>query len=250
MTATTDRADRGGAKLTGRQADYNIGVLDVATRTTHDLALPGGVLDGRISCAARVSRNMFKQSWIGGIVTHGNPTGAGEQHARRRRRALRHLDVPREQESLARSVRSAPTTRRRESATAPAASASTIRTITGTWSLNWKQIGDNFNAGARLRARDRHPHHDPGRSRFSRGPIAGASGSSSSSSSPSTSPTWKSRRELACLHGAVQHADRVGRASGVELHSGIRAPRRALRDQPGRDHPARLVSVARAIGPK
>ena len=32
-----------GAKLTGRQADYNIGLLEIATRTTHDATLPGGV---------------------------------------------------------------------------------------------------------------------------------------------------------------------------------------------------------------
>jgi len=66
-----------GAKLTGRQADYNIGLLEIATRTTHDATLPGGVLDGQNFVVLRASRNLFTQSWVGGILTHGNPTGAG-----------------------------------------------------------------------------------------------------------------------------------------------------------------------------
>ena len=100
-----------------------------------------------------------------------------------------------------------------------------------TWdvSLNWKQIGDNFNAalgfvprtgvrittlGVAFQPRpDRwgirqfffefgaRVHHQP----------------------------EQSRRELAHLHGAVQRADRVGRAPGVEHHPDIRAPRRAFR---------------------
>ena len=32
---------------------------------------------GRTSWSARVSRNLFTQSWIGGILTHGNPAGTG-----------------------------------------------------------------------------------------------------------------------------------------------------------------------------
>lgn len=61
-----------GAKLTGRQSDYNIGFLDVGTRK---VASEG--LDPQNLMALRVSRNLFEQSWIGGILTHGNPTGAG-----------------------------------------------------------------------------------------------------------------------------------------------------------------------------
>ena len=53
---------RAGVKVTGRESDYNVGVLDVQT--------PGQNL-----LAARVSRNLFDQSWIGGIVTHGDPAG-------------------------------------------------------------------------------------------------------------------------------------------------------------------------------
>ena len=61
-----------GAKIVGRQSDYNIGVLDAHTR-----ALDGNAATAQNLLAARVSRNVFRQSWIGAIVTNGNPTGAG-----------------------------------------------------------------------------------------------------------------------------------------------------------------------------
>ena len=69
---------RVGAKLTGRQGHYNVGVLDVETGSLHDPALTDGSVSRQNLLAARVSRNIFQQSWIGGIVTHGNPTGAGD----------------------------------------------------------------------------------------------------------------------------------------------------------------------------
>jgi len=69
---------RVGAKLTGRQGQYNVGVLDVETGSLKDPALTGGSVSRQNLLAARVSRNIFQQSWIGGIVTHGNPTGAGD----------------------------------------------------------------------------------------------------------------------------------------------------------------------------
>jgi len=68
---------RAGVKLTGRPSDYNVGVLDVETGSQRDAALSGGFLDRQNLMAARISRNMFEQSWIGAIVTHGNPTGTG-----------------------------------------------------------------------------------------------------------------------------------------------------------------------------
>ena len=68
---------RVGGKLTGRQSDYNIGILDVETGSKSDISLPGGTIDRQNLMAARVSRNILQQSWIGGIVTHGNPTGSG-----------------------------------------------------------------------------------------------------------------------------------------------------------------------------
>src|SRR5207249_1948914 len=68
---------RVGAKLTGRQSNYNIGVLDVETGALHDATAAGGV-ERQNLLAARVSRNVLEQSWIGGIVTHGDPTGTGD----------------------------------------------------------------------------------------------------------------------------------------------------------------------------
>lgn len=61
-----------GTKIVGRQGDYNIGLLDVQTRDTDDNPLAGQNL-----FAARVSRNLFRQSWVGAIVTRGNPDGTG-----------------------------------------------------------------------------------------------------------------------------------------------------------------------------
>ena len=66
-----------GVKLTGRQSDYNVGVLDVETGALSDAALPGGSVDRQNLLVARVSRNLFQQSWVGGILTHGDPSGSG-----------------------------------------------------------------------------------------------------------------------------------------------------------------------------
>jgi hypothetical protein len=66
-----------GAKLTGHQSDYNVGVLDVETGELSDPSLSSGSVDRQNLFAARVSRNILDQSWIGGILTHGDPTGAG-----------------------------------------------------------------------------------------------------------------------------------------------------------------------------
>src|SRR5262249_38058133 len=64
-----------GAKVVGRQADYNIGVLDVETRDVPEVSLPHQNL-----FAARLSRNLFEQSWVGAIVTNGNPDGTGRNN--------------------------------------------------------------------------------------------------------------------------------------------------------------------------
>lgn len=61
-----------GAKLVGRQSDYNIGVLDVQTRS-----VPEASLDAENLFAARLSRNLLQQSSVGAIVTSGNPDGTG-----------------------------------------------------------------------------------------------------------------------------------------------------------------------------
>jgi hypothetical protein len=61
-----------GAKVVGRQSGYNVGLLDVETRDLSDGSVPRQNL-----FAARVSRNFFEQSWVGAIVTSGNPEGTG-----------------------------------------------------------------------------------------------------------------------------------------------------------------------------
>jgi len=68
-----------GGKIVGRQSDYNIGFLDVQTRGVDDFGgEEGRRLDSQNLLVARVSRNIFRQSWIGGIVTRGNPDGTGQ----------------------------------------------------------------------------------------------------------------------------------------------------------------------------
>ncbi len=61
-----------GGKLSGRVERWNVGVLDVETGGKDELGLERQNL-----LAARVSRNFMRQSFVGAIVTHGNPEGAG-----------------------------------------------------------------------------------------------------------------------------------------------------------------------------
>lgn len=61
----------GGAKLTGRAGPWGIGVLDVQTDELDEL-------DEQNLFAARLSRDVGAQSTVGGILTHGDPTGAGD----------------------------------------------------------------------------------------------------------------------------------------------------------------------------
>ena len=61
-----------GGKITGRQSGFNIGIMDVQTGSVDEIGL-----DGQNLFAARVSRDLWKQSYIGGIFTSGNPSGEG-----------------------------------------------------------------------------------------------------------------------------------------------------------------------------
>ena len=64
-----------GVKLVGREKGFNIGFLDVVTDSVD---IPDdGFVDRQNLLVARVSRNLFTQSWIGAILTHGNPSGNG-----------------------------------------------------------------------------------------------------------------------------------------------------------------------------
>lgn len=69
-----------GGKITGRQSHFNVGLLDVQTghadiRNGDD---EGFRLEGQNLLAGRVSRDIFQQSYVGAIFTHGNPAGTGE----------------------------------------------------------------------------------------------------------------------------------------------------------------------------
>ena len=63
---------RAGLKVSGRVGRWNVGLLDVETGRAEGLGLERQNL-----LAARVSRNLFRQSWIGLIATHGDPAGSG-----------------------------------------------------------------------------------------------------------------------------------------------------------------------------
>ncbi len=65
-----------GTKLVGRERGFNVGVLDVQTQETD---IDGfGTVSPQNLLAARVSRNVLRQSWVGAILTHGNPEGTGD----------------------------------------------------------------------------------------------------------------------------------------------------------------------------
>ena len=61
-----------GVKITGRQSRYNIGLLDVQTDDVGEIGLESQNL-----LAARVSRDFWRQSYVGMIFTRGNPAGLG-----------------------------------------------------------------------------------------------------------------------------------------------------------------------------
>ena len=61
-----------GLKVSGRVDRWNVGFLDAETGRQDELGL-----DRQNLLAARVSRNILRQSWVGGMVTHGNPAGTG-----------------------------------------------------------------------------------------------------------------------------------------------------------------------------
>jgi hypothetical protein len=62
-----------GGKITGRQSRFNIGLMDVLTDKVN-----GSNLGRQNMLAARISRDFWKQSYVGGIFTRGNPSGTGD----------------------------------------------------------------------------------------------------------------------------------------------------------------------------
>jgi hypothetical protein len=65
---------RAGTKLTGKAGPYSIGVLAVRTGET-DFE-DGTKIEAKNLFVGRVKRDFFKQSYIGGIYTDGNPAGS------------------------------------------------------------------------------------------------------------------------------------------------------------------------------
>jgi hypothetical protein len=59
-----------GAKINGRVADTNFGALAVGTNDK-----PGVVDTNAQMAVARVKQNLWRESWVGGIVTAGDPLG-------------------------------------------------------------------------------------------------------------------------------------------------------------------------------
>jgi hypothetical protein len=59
-----------GTKLTGKAGRFDIGVMDVQTRDAEGI-------EGKDFLVTRVKRNLFSQSYVGGIFTNGNPTNPG-----------------------------------------------------------------------------------------------------------------------------------------------------------------------------
>jgi hypothetical protein len=62
-----------GGKVTGRQSRYNIGFLDLQTDKVREVNLASQNL-----LAGRVSRDFWRQSYVGAIFTRGNPEGLGD----------------------------------------------------------------------------------------------------------------------------------------------------------------------------
>jgi hypothetical protein len=129
-----------GAKITGRQSRYNIGLLDVQTGDVNDVGL-----DGQNLLAARVSRDFWKQSYVGGIFTRGNPSGLGNN-------TLIGADARfatssfRGNKNLSLSLFAFRTDDKFSDSTDYAGGFS-IDYPNDRWfaNLSWKQIGDNFN---------------------------------------------------------------------------------------------------------
>jgi hypothetical protein len=79
--ASTEVPIIAGGKITGRQSRFNIGLMDVQTDDvdfkTDKLNENGIKADGQNLFAARISRDFWRQSYIGAIFTRGNPSGMG-----------------------------------------------------------------------------------------------------------------------------------------------------------------------------
>ena len=130
-----------GAKITGRQSRYNIGLLDVQTDSVEEIGL-----DRQNLLVARVSRDFWKQSYIGTIFTHGNPAGIGNNTliGADARFATSSFNGDKNLSLSLFAFR----TDDESSDTTDYALGFSIDYPNDIWfaSLSWKQIGENFNA--------------------------------------------------------------------------------------------------------
>jgi hypothetical protein len=130
-----------GAKITGRQSRYNIGFLDVQTDDVKEIGL-----NGQNMLASRVSRDFWKQSYVGGIFTRGNPSGLGNNTLIGADTRLATSSF-RGNKNLSLSL-FAFRTDDEFSDTSDYAGGFSIDYPNDLWfaNLSWKQIGENFNA--------------------------------------------------------------------------------------------------------
>ena len=132
-----------GLKVSGRQAGYNVGALDVQTRRT---TLDEGPLASQNLLALRVSRNLFEQSWIGAFATRGNPAGTGDNSlvGVDARLATSHFRGDKNLSLSLYGMRTDDAASRR----ADTAYGLALDYPNDLWnvSLDWKQIGDGFGA--------------------------------------------------------------------------------------------------------
>ena len=237
-----------GVKLTGRQSDYNVGVLDVETGALTDAGLPGGAVDRQNLLVARVSRNLFQQSWVGGILTHGDPSGSGGNTL------------------IGGDARFATSTFRGNKNLSldlfllgTEDGATGARDGAGGFRIDYPER--SVGRGAQLaadrrtvsaRARLRPAHRDPedgcvhrvsAPTRALGHPAVLLRSEPGGDHEPAESPG-----ELERVHRALQRADGIRRAPGMELHPDVRAPRSAVRDFAGRRDSARVVPVDEISG--
>ena len=231
-----------GTKIVGRQSDYNIGVLDVQTRGVDDFGGDEGRrLDSQNLLAARVSRNIFRQSWIGGIVTHGNPAGTGQN-------TLVGADV-RLATSEFRGNKNLSTsafflrTDDEASGKIDYAFGGNIDYPNDLWdvSFGWRQIGDDFNPALGFVPRQGIRRLSPGAA-FK--PRPGRFGIRQFDFQ--VQPVWVSDlhnvvQTWEVFTRAVQRRVRVGRPGRVQRDAAVRAAHRAVRDRRRRGDPAGRV---------
>ena len=231
-----------GTKIVGRQSDYNIGVLDVQTRGVDDFGgEEGRRLDSQNLFAARVSRNIFRQSWIGGIVTHGNPDGTGQNTLLGAdvRLATSEFKGNKNLSTSAFFLR----TDDEASGKTDYAFGGNVDYPNDLWdaSFGWQADRRRLQPGARVRAEAGDPPHLAGRglqaeARPFRNPPVRIPGASGVGQRPA-----QRHADVGGVQRPAQRRVRVGRSRRVQRHAPVRAAHRAVRDRRRRRDRARRI---------